>query len=197
MWHWMPVTPFGRHLRNFPKWQSPNCPKRRLLDCCKSKCAKSRHKRLTRGQLGILDAALAVWNLQKVLLKKTNASTRQVFIDVVAHAPIPKDFLDYAPTNHAEFDMFGMFWNKLSHDFGLQVTSLLEENNTHQNVALLYPAIRAASLHMLGSLHDTMQAGTTANTTWDGDTSSSGGTSSSAVGILGGSAVLAHDLTWK
>jgi hypothetical protein len=140
---------------------------------------------------GMLDAALLVWNLQRVLLKKTNASTRQVFIQVVAQAPIPQAFAEHSC--ESEFDLFSIFWNKLCHEFGLQVMSQFQERP--QEVASLYPAIRAASIHMLlGSLHDTMQAGTTStsnNTAWDGD---NGG--SSNVGILGGSAVLVetHEL---
>ena len=60
-----------------------------------------------------------------------------------------------------------------------------ENGKLTADVAALYPAVRAAALNMLGSLYDTMQAGTTG--AWDDSA-----TAATSVGILGGSAVLDH-----
>lgn len=136
---------------------------------------------------GITDAALQVWNLHRVLCRKSDPVTRQVFVDVVSAAPVPKPFEAF---KSFDFNIFQMFWNKLCTDMGHQVETLLNDQNGKLagDIAALYPAVRAAALNLLGSLYDTMQAGSTgSSSSWE-----DGAMAATSVGILGGSAVLDH-----
>lgn len=137
---------------------------------------------------GITDAALQVWNLHRVLCRKSDPVTRQVFVDIVSAADVPEAFQEYQTTG--EFNIFHMFWNKLCADMGRQVEALLNDDSGKltSDVAALYPSVRAAALNMLGSLYDTMQAGSTSSGGWD----DSAGAATTSVGILGGSAALDH-----
>ena len=136
--------------------------------------------------IGVTDAANQVWNLHRVLSRKSDPVTRQVFVDVVSGAPVPESFEEFE-TDACDFNIFSMFWNKLCTDMGRQVEELLQYENgkLSSDVAALYPVVRAAALNMLGSLYDTMQAGSTG--AWDDSA-----TAATSVGILGGSAVLDH-----
>lgn len=132
---------------------------------------------------GITDAALQVWNLHRVLCFKSDPVTRQVFVDVVSAAPVPEEFEAFE--TDGDFNIFSMFWNKLCRDLCHRLETLLEYENGKltSDVAALYPAVRAAALNLLGSLYDTMHAGSSG--AWDDSNTGS-------VGILGGSAVLDH-----
>ena len=132
---------------------------------------------------GITDAALQVWNLHRVLCFKSDPVTRQVFVDVVSAAPVPEQFEAFE--TDVDFNIFSMFWNKLCRDLCHRLETLLEYENGKltSDVAALYPAVRAAALNLLGSLYDTMHAGSSG--AWDDSNTGS-------VGILGGSAVLDH-----
>jgi hypothetical protein len=134
---------------------------------------------------GITDSALQVWNLHRVLCRKSDPVTRQFFVDVVSAAPVPEEFEAYE--TEGDFNIFSMFWNKLCHDLGCQLEKLLEYEGGKltSDVAAFYPAVRAAALNLLGSLYDTMHANSTG--AWDDSNTGS-------VGILGGSAVLDHAL---
>ena len=72
---------------------------------------------------GISDATLQVWNLHRVLCRKSDPVTRQVFVDVVAAAPFPEEFEEFETK---DFNIFSLFWNKLCHDLGHQLETLLE-----------------------------------------------------------------------
>jgi len=140
----------------------------------------------SRWAAGTTDAALQVWNLHRVLCRKSDPVTRQVFVDVVSAAPVPEAFQEFQ-SDGDDFNIFSMFWNKLCTNMGQQVEALLnfENGKLTGDVAALYPSVRAAALNMLGSLYDTMQAGSTG--TWDDSAAAT-----TSVGILGGSAVLEH-----
>lgn len=134
---------------------------------------------------GITDAALQVWNLHRVLCRKTDPVGRVVYVDVVAAADIPakyqrKDGLQ----KKTEFNIFSLFWEKLCVTVADRVEETLGRDNGKfaADAAALYPAVRSASLDMMGFLQDTMQAGVGTAALDDG--------ASAAGGILGGSSVL-------
>ena len=58
----------------------------------KNKLKEFRAQAATKWANGIVDAALQVWNLQQVLMRKTDPVSRQIFIEVVAGAPVPEKF---------------------------------------------------------------------------------------------------------
>eukprot|EP00592_Proboscia_alata_P021707 CAMPEP_0194419398 /NCGR_PEP_ID=MMETSP0176-20130528/18551_1 /TAXON_ID=216777 /ORGANISM="Proboscia alata, Strain PI-D3" /LENGTH=1108 /DNA_ID=CAMNT_0039226341 /DNA_START=40 /DNA_END=3366 /DNA_ORIENTATION=- len=146
------------------------------------------------------DAAFKVWNLHRVLARKSDASTRQNFLEVVSKAPIPEKFQDAEKQIRSSeggaddaggggidirssLSLFSLFWNQMCILLGMRIQRLLKYDNGKlvPSVSALYPAVRAAALDMLGNISDSMQAGLAA-----GD-DPSGGASSNACGILGGS----------
>jgi hypothetical protein len=134
---------------------------------------------------GINDAALQVWNLHRILSRKSDPVSRRVFVDVVSAAPVPAKF-QQPDKKTAEFSIFSLFWDKLCQSIGERLKHILEYDNGKfaADASALYPSVRAASVIMLGSLHDTMQAGL-------GTTNLEDPTNASASsGLLGGSAAL-------
>lgn len=132
---------------------------------------------------GVAQAALLVWNLQRVLSRKTDPVSRQVFLAVVAQAPVPKE-LKTGNINKAEFSVFTIFWDKLCKDLGESLQGLLKNGKLASDVAALYPAVRSSVLGMLGRLYDHMQTGLSSTSLALDETSSS------VCGILGGSSAL-------
>ncbi len=136
---------------------------------------------------GITEASLHVWNLHQVLSRKSDPVTRQLFVDVVAQAPIPENFDLYRPPGQSkeEFSIFSLYWERLCYKMGDRLKHILEYENGKfaADVSGLYPAVRVASINMLASINDAMQVGLT-STTLD-DTAST-----SSNGVLGGSAAL-------
>ena len=137
---------------------------------------------------GVAQAALLVWNLQRVLSRKTDPVSRQVFLSVVAQATVPKE-LKTGTINKAEFSVFTIFWDKLCKDLGESLQGLLKSGKLASDVAALYPAVRSSVLGMLGRLYDHMQTGLSSTSLALDETSSS------ACGILGGSNAL-DSVTW-
>lgn len=137
---------------------------------------------------GICNASLQVWNLHRVLLRKSDPISRQVFIEVVATAPVPDAYKEEARKRSGEtFSVFGIFWDKLCQDLGILLHDLLKNDKLAPDVAALYPSIRKSSINLLGSLYDTMQAGSTNLSLED---------TSLTIGILGGSNAL-DDAFWS
>lgn len=137
---------------------------------------------------GICNVSLQVWNLHRVLSRKSDPITRQIFVDVVAAAPVPSIYKDAAGRTASEaFSIFGIFWDTLCRDLGQLLKELLRNDKLAQDVASLYPSIRKAAISMLGSLYDTMQAGSTSLTLED---------TTSTMGILGGANAL-DDAFWS
>lgn len=130
----------------------------------------------------ITEAALKVWNLHRVLCRKTDPVGRLVYVDVVAAGNIPQA---YQSESSSEFSIFSLFWKRLCSSLAACLSRMLESENKKlaDDAAALYPAVRSASLDLMGFLQDTMQAGVGSMALDDGTTSSAGG-------ILGGSAAL-------
>ena len=123
-----------------------------------------------------------------MLSRKTDPVSRQVFLSVVAQAPVPKG-LKTGIVNKAEFSVFTIFWDKLCKDLGESLQGLLKSGKLASDVAALYPAVRSSVLGMLGRLYDHMQTGLSSTSLALDETSSS------SCGILGGSNAL-ESVTW-
>lgn len=136
---------------------------------------------------GITDAALQVWNLHRVLCRKTDPVGRLVYVDVVAAADIPEKYQrkDGQQKKKTEFNIFSLFWERLCVTVADRVEETLARDNGKfsSDAAALYPAVRSASLDMMGFLQDTMQAGVGTANLEDGAAGAGGG-------ILGGSSIL-------
>ena len=134
----------------------------------------------------MVEAALQVFHLQTVLLRKTDPVTRKVFLEVVASAPIPAE---YGVLSHDKFSLFTLYWSRLSHSLSGIIANALhyDKGKMKSEIASLYPAVRAASIELLGRIQDSKGA----------SSSSSAGiedTSAGASGILGGSFALDDEL---
>lgn len=137
---------------------------------------------------GITNAALQVWNLHRVLCRKTDPVGRLVYVDVVAASDIPEKYQrkdGLRQQKKSDFNIFSLFWEQLCITVADRVEETLERDHGKfsADAAALYPAVRSASLDMMGFLQDTMQAGV-------GTANLDDGTSGAAGGILGGSSVL-------
>lgn len=133
---------------------------------------------------GITEAALQVWNLHRVLCRKTDPVGRLVYIDVVSAAEIPLSYQRHRGSQ-SELNIFSLFWLRLCSALADSIEGTLQRDNSKfaGDAAAFYPAVRSASLDMMGFLQDTMHAGV-------GTVSLDDGTLSSGGGILGGSSVL-------
>lgn len=158
-----------------------------LARALKNKLRECRAEAATKWAAGITNAALQVWNLHRVLCRKSDPVSRQVFVDVVSASPIPDAFRPFHKTNSTDFSIFALFWGKMCQSLSERLEYILEYDNGKMghDVAALYPAVRKAALDMLGSLHDTMQASSIVNSLDD-----NAATASTSTGILGGSAAL-------
>lgn len=124
---------------------------------------------------GVADAALRVWTLQRVLARKSDPVSRRNFLEAVREAPVPEKFEQAEEIllkgggggerakdpRHVKNFIFALFWNQMCLKLGQRIQKLLRYNDgaIAEDVAALYPAVRAAALDMLGSVHDSMQAG--------------------------------------
>lgn len=147
--------------------------------------------------------ALQVRNLQLVLNRKTDPVSRQAFVDVVMSAPIPREFQRQESGGggkaHQPKTIFALFWERTCRTVAGLLQSILTQDNGRyaQDVAALYPAVRAAALELMGRLQDSYTgAGTSGVSSSLEDYGSGGG--SGAAGILGGSSLLDDDfLDWS
>lgn len=146
-----------------------------------------RREASTKWASGIAQASLQVWNLHRVLCRKSDPVSRQVFSSVVAKGEIPPNLAPKTLPTAKDFSVFCIFWEKLCFNLGKMTERLLKNEKISADVAALYPAVRSAVLGMLGRLYDTMQAGSASNLTLEDTTSSSHG-------ILGGSSALDNAL---
>lgn len=151
---------------------------------------------------GVAEAALQVFNLHRVLLRKSDPVSRQNFMEVVNAAPIPDKFLEAQELANStskksegskkqQVSIFSLFWNQMCINLGARMQRLLKYENgaIAADVATFYPAIRSASLDMLSSVQDSMQAGALsyANNMMDDVNGRGSGMSG---GIMGGSVAL-------
>lgn len=134
---------------------------------------------------GMVEAALQVYHLQTVLLRKTDPVSRRVFLEVVAAGSIPAE---YGIRSRDQFSLFTFYWSRLSHSLaGIIVNALqYDKGKLKAEIASLYPAVRAASIELLGRIQDTKGASSSSSNVED--------LSVGACGILGGSLALEKDL---
>ncbi|VEU38523.1 unnamed protein product [Pseudo-nitzschia multistriata] len=164
----------------------------------KNKLREFRARAATRWADEVAEASLRVWNLQQVLLRKTDPVSRQVFRDVVAAAPVPERFRSGPARGPSpgtkDWSIFALYWDRLCLRMGDRLKHIItyEHGKFAPDVAALYPATRSAALNMLASLQDVMQAAGAAGATpvvaLDETAEASG--SASTKGSLGGSAAL-------
>ena len=151
----------------------------------KKKLREFRAAAATKWSTSVTDSALQVWNLHRVLCRKTDPVGRRVYVDVVAAAEIPGKYQSKNEKQKPEFNIFSLFWQRLCTDLADRLNEVLETENGRfaSDAAALYPAVRSAALDMMGFLQDTMQTGV-------GSVSIDEGAASSTGGILGGSSAL-------
>ena len=149
---------------------------------------------------GVAEAALQVFNLHRVLMRKSDPVTRQNFMDVVNAAPIPEKFSEAQELCNAalkggerqQVSIFSLFWNQMSINLGGRMQRLLKYENgaIAADVATFYPAVRSAALEMLSSVQDAMQAGALSSSAMINEDTQGTGSGISGGGIMGGSAAL-------
>ena len=139
---------------------------------------------------GVLQAAQRVSTLNRVLTRKTDAVTRRVFVDVVAAAPVPTPYAAAAASDEQQpFSLLGLFWGRLCQSLADIVQNVLEHDRGSMvdDVAALYPAVRAAAIEMVSHLQESSShLSVSSSLAGDGGEGGGGG----AAGILGGSAAL-------
>ena len=174
----------------------------------KLKLKEKRAEAAAKWAMAVGDASLKVWNLHGVLARKADPVTRQNFLQVVAEASVPEKFRDSEAHLRQNDDdrngnggggmipnhLFAIYWNQVCIALGARIQRLLkyDKGSIAREVAALYPAVRAAALDMLVKLNDQMQAGTGAssNANQIHIMAEDGTTSSTTLGILGGSSGL-------
>ncbi|GAX29534.1 hypothetical protein FisN_36Hh028 [Fistulifera solaris] len=134
----------------------------------------------------MVEAALQVFHLQTVLLRKTDPVSRSVFLDVVAAGPIPAE---YSVHSQEKFSLFTLYWSRLSRSLAEIIANALQydKGKMKAEISSLYPAVRSASIELLARIQDSKGASSSSAT---GIEDSSAGTS----GILGGSFALDDEL---
>jgi len=176
----------------------------------KNKLKEFRARAATRWADDIYDASLQVWNLQQVLVRKSDPVSRQVFRDVVAAASVPERFRSFLSSNSKEdgnddnrehygshtkdWSIFTLYWDRLCQRMGERLKHIVtyESGKFSSDVAALYPATRSATLNMLASLLDTMQAAEVSGSTFAASLDETSAASSALLnmGVLGGSSAL-------
>jgi hypothetical protein len=173
----------------------------------KNKLKEFRARAATRWADDIYEASLQVWNLQQVLVRKSDPVSRQVFRDVVAAAHIPENFQSFSSIGNEDIDgdardsngtdakdwsIFTLYWDRLCQRMGdrLKHIATYENGKFSSDVAALYPATRSATLNMLASLQDTMHAAGVSGSSFAASLEETSATSSSKMGIFGGSDTL-------
>jgi hypothetical protein len=167
----------------------------------KNKLKEFRARAATRWADDVYDASIQVWNLQQVLVRKSDPVSRQVFRDVVAAAPVPEKFQSFltedgddGTESTKDWSIFTLYWDRLCQRMGERLKHIVEyeKGKFSPDVAALYPATRSATLNMLASLQDTMHAAGVSGSTFAAslDETSAASSCSPNTGMLGGSAAL-------
>lgn len=130
---------------------------------------------------GMTQVTLNVRNLQRVLSRKSDPVTRQVFGDVVASAPTPAAYARFG-----EASIFSLFWARMCFSLSdiIQTILLQDQGKYIGDVAALYPAVRSAAMELIGRLQETLPV-----SAFDDATAAPNS------GILGGSSVLNDSFT--
>jgi len=144
-----------------------------------------------------LEACLQVWNLQRILMRKSDPVTRQNFFTLVCQSPIPERFrpaeklYSTKPDREKQRSIFTIFFNSICISLGSRLQKLLKYDNgvISREVAALYPFIRSEFVGVVKAIHDVMQASSSINPFSSSDVAS-GYTTQRSGGILGGSSSL-------
>lgn len=99
----------------------------------------------------ILELCQHVRSLEKVLNHKTDPVSRTVFIKVVSESPVPPEYQQSSKADKG-FSIFDLFWGRFSNSLSTILDDLLSQPTLSDDIAALYPAVRAASLDLLGHL---------------------------------------------
>jgi conserved oligomeric Golgi complex subunit 5 len=92
---------------------------------------------------GITDAALRVWNLHRVLCRKTDPVGRLVYVDVVALAEVPAPYKRFHKKKaNSSFNLFWLFWERMCEVLATRLRETLEQDKLASDAAALYPAAR-------------------------------------------------------
>lgn len=150
--------------------------------------------------------ALQVWQLHRVLRRKSDPTNRQNFLDVVQASNVPEKFShaqnlmdsNAAATGESrilqdkKISLFSIFWNQMCINLGARIKRLMNFENgvLVSDVASMYPSVRAAALEMLTSVQEIMHTGSMSTSNGMDDL---GGYSSRPAGILGGSWLIEND----
>lgn len=140
----------------------------------------------------VSDILQQIWQMHKVLRRKTDVVKRQNFLDIVQSAPIPDIFSSATELTGKgqKTSIFTVFWNQMCINLGSRIKRLInyEKGVLVSEVASLYPSVRAAVLEMLISLQETMLIGSISSPITRDESDSF------AVGVLGGTFTIANDL---
>jgi hypothetical protein len=144
-----------------------------------------------------LEACVQVWDLQRVLMRKSDPVTRQNYLTLVSQYPVPERFRTAEEMNSTKSDrdkqrsIFTIFFNGLCISLGSRLQKLLKYDNgvISREVAALYPFIRSEYLGVVKAIHDVIQAGSSINSFSTTDVTS-GYSIQGSSGILGGSSSL-------
>ena len=153
------------------------------------------------------EATLQIATLQRVLAMKSDPVSRQNFLQVVASSgEVPEQFVSaqlyleqfvYGSTSRGnrssskQLHILNLFWTQMCLSLGNRFSRLLKYENGKlvEEVAALYPALRASSLSMLS----TMGEDSDKTRRISGDEDGMRGAGGIGVGILGGSSLLEDD----
>jgi conserved oligomeric Golgi complex subunit 5 len=121
----------------------------------------------------VMTTATRVRNLQRVLVRKTDPVRRERYLDVVAAAPVPEayaraeqDMQQHEPKKgslslpQTAFSVYRYFWFRFCHTMGSVIDTVLQHDGgaAADEIAALYPAVRAAALELTTSLLDSEQS---------------------------------------
>ena len=108
----------------------------------------------------LTQVVIQVRNMQRVLSRKTDPVSRQVYLDVVAAAPIPPEYAAFSSSvqnRGNESSIFALFWGRVCSSLSNILREVVEQDQGKysSDVAALYPSVRAASVGLVGRLNET------------------------------------------
>jgi hypothetical protein len=144
------------------------------------KLSQIRAEAATEWSQGMIEVTMQVRNMQRVLTRKTDPMSRQFFVDVVAAAATPPAYAEFKTKEGSS--IFSLFWARLCKSLASILVNILAQDQGKyvDDVAALYPPVRASALELIVRLQDTIGGASILE-----DVSSI-----PVAGILGGSSVL-------
>lgn len=133
---------------------------------------------------GMVQVTSLVRNLQRVLGRKTDPVSRQLYMDVVMSAPIPTLYGNRGDRS----SIFALFWGRFCCSLSNILVNILQQDNGRyaSDVAALYPGVRAASISLINRFQETLP----------GSNFMDDAGAAVSAGILGGSSLDDHFLQW-